>query len=796
MYMNNELEILTVSKEREDKIKQKYGYTDLYVVDPSFLAGTRKKIIGLFEDVNVANKLLSNMSRISEVYIGNNSKKGPIFSTSESIHVDLSLVTISENSIFFNQELEDKFIYHLLHSASRGNGTERSLTGIVENEKDENGKTVGKKYVGLNNGIAKYLASDISGKQTAEDDKLFFNEGVVSLLADTLGKDIIMTSFFGRSIDGNTNALKNMMNSLANDPDFFDKFNKDLDMINRLETTLRKLKNGEIKSEDPRSIEVIETVLTAQKEALVENLFSNIILPQIQTKQTEQERQQMLLPLLLKHEKVLSPVAKYISKHDKSVWVTDQIIEAIKNEIKTDGIDFNKMMELSRKTKDSFNFGKVTAKRIVGDVVDFYEENKDKLTENKSTKLTPLLERQLVRMVEVLDQLELRANEVGTRELKQSVESFKNFLKKHFHKISNLDEEMERIRQEKRQKKPTGTTSQEDPEVSDILDRARRAGAAAANDDAHSNNERAEEQHEEQEQNRNTRKPTLRDDFIIDNLTGEVIDQRSASIYERVRNITKATGDCDYLNDPEIAGKRQKSAMNFKQNFIENMLGSEKKRLKKMYGKDWEKVLLKAFEDGYNQAMEGHLENAKMQGNTIREENKTIIENGGQPLENSFDVTLDKLKFAYENFDIRTKEDGQIEIVDRVTEQVVTSERTKNMVLFAQEWVRATGSVNKEGTIEVIPSLAFSKESIDIYRFMQAQAKKDLNNNGAFNMSDLEINAEAMGPRFQMASQVLFRNQDTADLIDSHFRMQNPNSKPNPVPQTANEEQKTTGSHK
>ena len=124
---------------------------------------------------------------------------------------------------------------------------------------------------------------------------------------------------------------------MAEDPEYYDRFNKDLDTINKLQTTIIRIKKGSIKPKDPESLERMETVLAAQQERLVESVFANVVIPAVQ-RQDKSVRQENLLPLLLNNEPLLTPVAKYVVKHHNSDWISDNILERIRKEIKNQKI--------------------------------------------------------------------------------------------------------------------------------------------------------------------------------------------------------------------------------------------------------------------------------------------------------------------------------------------------------------------------------------------------------------------------------------------------------------------------
>lgn len=791
--MNKNPERLTISPEREEKIKKKYGYSKVTVYSPSFLSEYIEKIAGIFKDPVQQETVRQNMSQISEFIIGDrfNAGLGRLCCSHDAIHMEESLADITDSSFSIkegHEYLETIFIHELLHAAARHNqGNLRNLTGVLEFERNEKGEVVGRKNVGLNEGITQLLAEKISGQVVPDDiDSYAFNKKVVALLADVLGSNIITSSYFGH-----TDELKNLMNALANNPEYYDKFNKKLDTINKLETTIRKIKRGQISPKDPESLARMEAVVAAQKEALMESVFADIIIPQIAKKDVK-ERQNILVNLSMHHSAVLRNVQKYIPNIQNTPTafedMSDERLAKMRSEIGTYGIDFKTMQEAAKRVNEGHKLGPRIAADFIDAVDSFYEENEQVLKADRSSTLTPLLRSQLEGFVDKLDILEAHA---VTEQDKANVEGFKKFLKAYFHKVPDLDSEIEKIRIAKQEKKKDPVEKKEEPvvqpkkeeppkehvegapvhsqEAEEILDGVKQAGQAAAKTAVHEKPEEPKEEAKEQ------RTFDLKDRFIIDNITGEVIDQHGATMYEKVRNLVQATGDFDYLNAPEVAEKRAKATKSFTNVFMYNLNNKQQKALTKAYGKNWVGVVQQAYIDGYNQAIEFELGNARLEGQSLRAEN---MQRTNTPDKKVAPVSFEEVKFVYENFDIKTNDEGQVEVVDKVTGQVVTNKATITKALFAREWVNAAGAIQKEdGTIEIHPELAFSKETKDIYRFVQTQAGKDLKFEGAINLPELTANAEAMGGRYEAVSRVLFRNPAIAELMDQNFRMQTPEAK-------------------
>lgn len=793
--MNKNPERLTISPEREEKIKKKYGYSKIYVYSPSFLSEYIEKIAGIFKDPVQQETVRQNMSQISEFIIGDrfSAGLGRLCCSHDAIHMEESLADITDSSFSIkegHEYLETIFIHELLHAAARHNqGNLRNLTGVLEFERNEKGEVVGRKNVGLNEGITQLLAEKISGQVVPDDiDSYAFNKKVVALLADVLGSNIITSSYFGH-----TDELKNLMNALANNPEYYDKFNKKLDTINKLETTIRKIKRGQISPKDPESLARMEAVVAAQKEALMESVFADIIIPQIAKKDVK-ERQNILVNLSMHHSSVLRNVQKYIPNIQNTPTafedMSDERLAKMRSEIGTYGIDFKTMQEAAKRVNEGHKLGPRIAADFIDAVDSFYEENEQVLKADRSSTLTPLLRSQLEGFVDKLDILEAHA---VTEQDKANVEGFKKFLKAYFHKVPDLDSEIAKIREERKAKKNVPVEKKEEPvvvepkkepvveekadtpsvhsrEAEEILEGAKKAGEEAAAIDVHARPVEKEE--------KPARSFTLEDDFIINNLTGEIIDQRNKSLYEKVESIVEATGDFDFVNDPKLNKMINTSTKTYVDGYVATISEEEKSKMQKRFGENWSDEIARSYEEGYRLVMIAKLSTAKNDGLENREKVEESIK-AGETIESPIRVvSFEEVKFVYENFDIKTNDGGQVEVVDKVTGQVVTNKATITKALFAREWVNAAGAVQKEdGTIEIQPELAFSTEAKDIYRFMQAQTGNDLKLDGAINLPELTANAEAMGGRYEAVSRVLFRNPEIAELMDQNFRMQTPEAK-------------------
>jgi len=766
---------IPVTEEIKQRYKQ-YNYSEFYVFDTDFLEEYKEKIINIFLSEEKRRKIKDNMGSINEFVIGDRIRAGlgRLCCSSTSIHMDISFADITEDSFKLKpgcEYIETIFIHELLHAASKNPIT--GAMGIEEHVFDSLGRRIGRKNTGLNEGITQFLAEKISGKPVDDSiDSYPFSKKVVSLLVDVLGPDAMMESYFDH-----TDALKKLMNEVSKDPNYFDEFNKKLDTINRLDITIKRIQRGNIIPTNPDSLAKMEAVVAAQKEALMENFFSKIILPKVQEANIE-KRQDILLSLSTKHGKILGSVEKYIPNIRNTElafeYISDSKITSIQKEIEKYGINFEKILTAAKQINDHLIFANELEKEFIATVDEFYDEKKPTF-EKKNNQLTPLLKRELERFVTSLDVLEREARSDLDKE---NVEGFKKFLKAYFHKIPNLEEEIEKIRQERNIKIQEAAIEKAiPPEIQAIIDEAKKSGEEKAREDAsappHQNQSENKEQNQPiQNEPKIPRKYTLDDKFVINDITGEIINQSDKSLYAKTKNIAKATGKIDLTNDPVI----ESMAMNLSTKYVENLTANinlaTQQNLVRVYGQNWQQVIKNAYEEGYKMGMKTALKTAENEGLIERKESINLIKEGKFPNELKENISLEELKFAYDNFEIKTKENGETIIVDRVTEQVVISEKTKNMILFADEWIKAVSN-NKD----ISPDLAFSKQIEPIYAFVQAQAKKDLNTIGSIDVSELTINAEAMGDTYQKTIMTLYSNPNTVSIVDKYFRNQNPNAK-------------------
>lgn len=746
--MNKEPRRIFVSEERTLEEKKKNHYTEYYVYDPDFLEEYKQQIIDSFSDNPELQAIVSsNMNEITEFIIGDRVNNGlsRLCCSQKQIHMDTQFADLTEDSFSLKpgcEYIETILVHELLHAASRKKG----LTGVIDYLRDENGKVIGRKNVGLNEGITQYLAEQITGKVVSDEiDSYSFNKQIVGLLEDTLGPGIISDSYFK-----DPNFLKNAMNLMAEDPEYYDRFNKDLDTINKLQTTIRRIKNGSIKPKDPESLERMEAVLAAQQERLVESVFANVVIPAVQ-RQDKSVRQENLLPLLLKHEPLLTPVAKYVVKHHNSDWISDNILERIRKEINETGIDFEQIREASRKIVETKRTSAVTANRYMENVDKFYMENEDALTTDNSTKMTPLLRRELERMVVVLDQFELAAETTKLESTKASLEQYKEFLKKYFHKIPNLEEEIEKIRQERKNKK----AKEEEP---DELARAREAGRKAAEEATTRPPSTTKPPVEENQDKKEVKHPNLSDNFVIDNITGQVYKQENKTIFDKAVTIAQATGQPVDKNDEVLVELKQNSIEAYKAS-IEAMEPTP--NLLMRYGDRWKEALLEAYSDGWDIGMDRTIAKATNKGIEERKEMVKKIKKGKLPIEESGPISLEEVETVYREIEVTVDENGNEVIVNRQTKQPIMSERTKDIAGFADEWVRVNGED------------AFSPEAEETYNFIQAEIK---NNDGILDIETLAEDAETLGGRTQAVVEELFREGKDVNKIVTFVELQNPNA--------------------
>ena len=718
--MNKEPRRIFISEEREIEEKKKYKYTELYIYDPDFLAEYKQQIINSFSDnLDLQRRVEMNMSDITEVVIGDRVKSGQsrLILTNKQIHLDSGYVDITDNSFTLKpgtEYIETNLIRTLLYAASRKKG----LTGIIDYERDESGKVIGRKNTGLNGGIAQYLAEKITGKAVpVEEDCYAFNKEIVSLLSDVLGEDLIKTAFYE-----NPSALRDTLNSIAGDSEFYDKFNRDLDTINKLQETVRRLKSGVITSKDPETVTKMETVLKLQQEKVVESVFANIVIPTIQ-RQDNGVRIEKTGALFSKHEQLLNPVAKY----HYNDWSSDQILKIIQNELKNNPINFTEIQEVVKTIDTNKRISKAKAGQSIDAVENFYSANEEVLKVDRSTTLTPLLKSELAGMVDILDKYEETAAMSNLESVNSNLEDYKKFLKKYFYKIPNLEEEIEKIRQEKNEKAKNDPTKQPKA-VEDAKEAGRKKAEEILNKPSDPTKKTQEQTTPDSKQDKPH--PNLNDNYVIDSLTGQVYSQQNKTIFEKAITISKATGKPVPLDD-EVLETLKKDALDEYKEKLEKMEPSAS--LLACYGDKWKDVLLEAYTEGWNRGISSVVSQATQKGIEERKEIIDDLKKGKLPKEPKEPISLEEIETVYRETTKIVDEKGNEVIINKNTNQPIMSDRTKNIAEFAEKWVKINGensfSKEAETTYNSIQDEIVKKDgTLDIEKITKVTEKKEEKN--------------------------------------------------------------------
>ncbi len=743
----------------EEEIKKKYGYSSMVAFSTSFLEDYKRRILEN-ADEKYRHDMSIKLEIINGVLIADLYKGGISHSSYSdmSIHIDNNLVEMTPDSFVVKpgcEYFETILVNEMFHAASIQPDNRHYVHGIVEEVTNKNGKTQRLKNVGLNEGISHFLAEKVTHRPIPEEiDGYAFNKKIVALLADVVGMDTIDAAFFK-----NGDLLKDALNRLAKNDKFFDTFSKKIDTITKMSNTIQKIKNGKLKVKDAASLEKMETVLRAQQDEVSELLFSKVVLPRI-AEMPQENRQTELLRLLENNNDVLHCVGKYIPEIANSsgmVKITDETITDIQHDLNNHGVNFRTIQTLVNKDYKTQR----KQEEVVDSVVAFYDENQEALEKEHAKELTPYLKRQLEKFVANLDIME-KAAEIAHN----NCDTYREFIRKYFRNIPNLDEEIEKIRNEKSVQKEsqhnddkTKDETKNSDLSSDIMSKVRQAGADAAKRDAHKTRE--------PEENKDKRdKVGLEKDFIIDNIYGEVIDQRNVSLYQKTFNIAIATGETIDFEDPVLVDARQKACQNYLASF------KPTQDILSIYGDKWQNAIQSAFEEGYKAGMKMVLKEAVNSGLQQRVARQQAFEEGKDIGVSPKKVDIDELQFVYENFVLQTNDKNELEVINRENGQVIHSERTKNMVLFANEWVKAT---TKE--------TAFSDQGKQMYSMLQAQALKNLKSEGNINQDELGINASVMGKSVESALGGLLSTPQNQKLVDQFFRMQTPDAKQyQPVP--------------
>lgn len=772
MYMSKEPRRINLSEERV-KVSKGKQYTQFNAYDPECLEEYEELILSKFASNPELQALLkANMDKVTEFIIGDRLNSGvgvsaSVFNSdgSRQIHMDTLFFDERDNTFTVKPDCDyfDTLVVDaLLHVAA---GKKGNLTGVLERERNAEGKSTGKKKnSGLNEGITQYIAEAITGKKIPEEANNYsFNTEMVSLLADVLGPGLITNAYFGDS-----NTLKDAMNALAQDPEYYDKFNRDLDTINKLQTTVKRIKNGSIKPKDPESLAKMETVLKAQQERLVESVFANIIIPQIQSYKVENKniaatkdlRQSKLLPILKKHEELLRIVAKYISPSLHSEFVSDQALSAIQKEVRENGINFAKIAEASRKIDESKKTATVTANKYTEEVNKFYIENEQALNSNRTTQLSPFLKRELQQFLKIYDQLK----EIAEKNGGPTVESFNDYdrwFRAHFSKIPNLDEEIAKIRVEEQVRQQAART-EEPAELKAAREAGRKAGEEALGG-------KKEEQQEPKKQPSEPEKPKRQEDtsvlskkFVASDLSGQVFDQRNLSLYEKAMNYANATGEGISPDDTLLVEMRNKSV----EKYMSSLPNNPPKALYAVYGDRWREVLAQAYAEGYRQGMASRLNEATQKGMEQRAETKNAILNGKPLEEPKRSMDLEELKFVHETFEIVSFEDGYERVINKSTKQPVLSERTMTGKIYAEEWVATTGIEQDDHTLE-----AFTPKHAEMFENFNAVVRSHIKEDGQLDIDSAMEELASKGEGYKAISDSLLGDQEHIRLTSEFITL-------------------------
>lgn len=761
--MKNKPQKLTISEQREQEIKNKYNYSEVHVFSPSFLEEYKEAILKYFPGQQ--DELRENMEKITEFIIGDRVNNGlsRLCCTQQVIHMDTQYADISEDSFTLKpdcQYIQTIFVHELLHAAARQTGNNRNLTGILDFIRDENGNVVkgpnNRKYVALNEGITQFFAERIVAPVPNEIDSYTVNKQVAYLLSDVLGEEVLKGAYFGH-----TSILKDTLNSLAGDENYFEELNRQLDTINKLETTIRRIESNKLNPADrDECLARMREVSRAQQAAMMEGLFSKVIIPQVQKIEVPanvsveeynaimEKRQLFLLPILKDNPELLRYVAKYIPKHIHSEFIRDDILTEIQKEIKENGMSFEKISQVARSTNDRYILGPKIAKDFISAVDEFYDQNQDAL-KDRTTTLTPLLKRQLEKMVEVLERMETIDRINPTLDTKENIRRYREeFMEKHFHMIPNLNLEIEKIREERR--KRSKPESKPKTESVDPIENAKKNGSRVSQEDAHRPTQPEEPEKAVEQETNIGKKACLSDKFVISNLTGAITDQRKLSIYNKAVNIAVATGEKITVEDEVIMEARDRAIEKYRANLPSMPPGN----LGKIYGDRWREVLIEAFAEGYEIGMKNELNKAAAQAEKEREEVETQVK-AGEYKASTRTVDFEELKFVNEHFEVKQTETGEV-VVDKETGQPVLDDRTKKITAFVNEWTK----INQDA--------AFTKESEELFHFIEVEMKKE-----DVKVEEILADAEAMGPNYKKVAEALLTSEEGKKKVEEFFAIPN-----------------------
>ncbi len=397
---------------------------------------------------------------------------------------------------------------------------------------------------------------------------------------------------------------------------------------------------------------------------------------------------------------------------------------------------------------------------------------KDNLVTDNTFTLTPVLHDELFAFVETLYILEKTCD---SDKSKLTRDMYRNNIIKYFKNVPNLDEEIDKMLEELREKdkspkKESSEETKDAPKKDEILEQVINDGEKAAHDALYG------QKQDDDKKNENI-KYNLTSKFIHSDVTGEIYDQRNLSVYKKAVNIARSTGEMVDLEDKEIVEARHSCA----DNYISNLPESSVTRLQRLYGDDWKKVIRDAYESGFKIGTKVCVEQATKEGTALREKDEEIISKKEPFPTSKAKVDLEELKFCYEGFSIHKKDKG-FEVVDK-DGKVINNPRTRNMVMFANQWVAASKEI------------AFSETGEQLYSLIQSQAQKDLEQKGIIDVDNLQSYANDLGDKgtdFSKITTFLFKNDTKTRFMDSYFRMQTPKAIPYPPVSKDSEEEKTS----
>ncbi len=258
-----------------------------------------------------------------------------------------------------------------------------------------------------------------------------------------------------------------------------------------------------------------------------------------------------------------------------------------------------------------------------------------------------------------------------------------------------------------------------------------------------------------------TRSQNVNSRFLVDPVTGEVIENRG-SFEQRVRNTTRVVEGYSWRNEETIVTRlneeREKIVKKNMPGKVEDLktqlkdqrkakpknkaaikktkeqiktLQAKRKVLEDKYGPNWE--------EAYKRELEASVLRAQVQtcdrvygvneAAQARAERRAAMERGETLPESTKEVSFDELRFVARNFEQRTMEDGSSVLVDRETNRPVLSERTKAIYGFAHNIMEAYGSNS--------PDAVFNNDVRTYYEYVMRESKKAM-------LSDGEVTTETL----------------------------------------------------